>query len=282
MADIAIETQQPQYSTPHTQNPKPDSFLRYNLIEFIILFILQLLRIVLFPILVPWLVYQIYRYEKGIYFRFGRFIAIQQSGLGIRLPFIDIVQKVDQRVIVIDLVPQECITKDSVSITVNGVVFYRVRSAEKATINVSNYHYATSNIAQTTMRQVIGEYELEELISRREQINQKLQKIIDDRTEHWGVSVEAVELKDITLPQSMVRAMASQAEAEREKRAKIITAEGEKMAAQKLKDAADVLSGNPASLRIRALQTLQEISTEKNSTVIFPIPLDFPFLSDKN
>jgi len=131
------------------------------------------------------------------------------------------------------------------------------------------------------MRQVIGEYELEELISRREQINQKLQKIIDDRTEEWGVCVEAVELKDITLPQSMVRAMASQAEAEREKRAKIITAEGEKLASQKLKEAADVLSGNSASLRIRALQTLQEISTEKHSTIIFPIPIDFPFI-DKN
>jgi len=280
MADV--EKQPPRlYASPQTKIPSPDGMLRYSALELTIFFLMQLLRLILFPILLPSLVYQIYRYEKGIYFRFGRFIAVQQSGLGIRVPFIDYVQKVDLRVIVIDLVPQECITKDSVSITVNGVVFYRVRSAEKATINVANYHYASSNIAQTTMRQVIGEYELEELISRREQINQKLQKIIDDRTEEWGVCVEAVELKDITLPQSMVRAMASQAEAEREKRAKIITAEGEKLASQKLKEAADVLSGNSASLRIRALQTLQEISTEKHSTIIFPIPIDFPFI-DKN
>jgi len=280
MADIE---RVPAYSAPQstTQTPTPDSIFRYGALEVTVIILTQLLRLIIFPILLPALVYQVYRYEKGIYFRFGRFIAVAHSGLGIRLPFIDIVQKVDLRTNVIDLVPQECITKDSVSITVNGVVFYRVRSAEKATINVANYHYASSNIAQTTMRQVIGEYELEELISRREQINQKLQKIIDDRTEEWGVCVEAVELKDITLPQSMVRAMASQAEAEREKRAKIITAEGEKLASQKLKEAADVLSGNSASLRIRALQTLQEISTEKHSTIIFPIPIDFPFI-DKN
>jgi len=226
------------------------------------------------PIAFCALSYQVFRFEKGIYFRFGKFIAVKESGLGVRLPWIDSIRKIDMRVSVIDLPQQESITKDSVSVRVNGVVYYKVISAEKATIHVVDYYYASLNIAQTTMRQVIGEYELEDIISRRDEINKTLKKIIDARTLHWGISIESVELKDVTLPPSMVRALASQAEAERDKRAKVIAAEGEKLSSEKLRQAADILASSPASLQIRTLQTIQSIAIEHNDTIVLPIPID--------
>lgn len=256
------------------ENVVPETITSYGLLEIVILFFVCLIFIVTLPVAFCSLTYQVFRFERGIYFRFGKFIAVKDSGLGLRLPWIDSIRKVDMRVGVIDLPQQESITKDSVSVRVNGVVYYKVVSAEKATINVVDHFYATTNIAQTTMRQVIGEYELEDIISRRDEINKTLKKIIDDRTLHWGISIESVELKDVTLPQSMVRALASQAEAERDKRAKIIAAEGEKLSSEKLRQAADILSSNPASLQIRTLQTIQTISIEHNNTIVLPIPID--------
>jgi len=256
------------------ENVLPEPITAYGLFEIVVLFFIYIIFIITLPFAFCSLTYQIFRFEKGIYFRFGKFIAIKESGLGVRLPWIDSIRKVDMRVGVIDLPQQESITKDSVSVRVNGVVYYRVISAEKATINVVDHFYATTNIAQTTMRQVIGEYELEDIISRRDEINKTLKKIIDERTIHWGISIESVELKDVTLPQSMVRALASQAEAERDKRAKIIAADGEKLSSEKLRQAADILSSNPASLQIRTLQTIQTIAIEHNNTIVLPIPID--------
>jgi len=275
-AGITVETVplQQRERNPFDEMLKPEPITHYGLFEFLILILVYLLFIILLPFLFFTLTFQVFRFEKGIYFRFGKFIAVRDSGLGLRLPFIDTIRKVDMRVSVIDLPAQESITKDSVSIHVNGVVYYRVVSAEKATINVVDHHYATTNISQTTMRQVIGEYELEDIISRRDEINKTLKRIIDERTDSWGISIESVELKDVTLPASMVRALASQAEAERNKRAKIIAAEGEKLASEKLRQAADILSTNPATMQIRTLQTLQEIATEHNNTIVVPIPID--------
>jgi len=266
------------------ENIVPETITGYGLLEVFILFFIYLIFIISLPVSFCSLSYQVFRFERGIYFRFGKFIAVKDSGLGLRLPWIDSIKKVDMRVGVIDLPQQESITKDSVSVRVNGVVYYRVVSAEKATINVVDHFYATTNIAQTTMRQVIGEYELEDIISRRDEINKTLKKIIDDRTVHWGISIESVELKDVTLPQSMVRALASQAEAERDKRARIIAADGEKLSSEKLRQAADILSSSPASLQIRTLQTIQTISTEHNNTIVVPIPIDLvnAFLKKRN
>jgi len=248
MATIANYTKAQEDISPGTRqerdenNVVPETITSYGVLEIIILFFVYLIFICTIPITFCPLTYQVFRFEKGIYFRFGKFIAVKESGLGLRLPWIDYIRKVDMRVGVIDLPQQESITKDSVSVRVNGVVYYKVTSAEKATINVVDYFYATTNIAQTTMRQVIGEYELEDIISRRDEINKTLKKIIDERTLHWGISIESVELKDVTLPASMVRALASQAEAERDKRAKIIAADGEKLSSEKLRQAADIFS----------------------------------------
>lgn len=219
-------------------------------------------------------------YERGVIFRLGRLIGAKGPGLIILIPIIDKMMRVDLRVVTFDVPPQDVITRDNVTIKVNAVVYFRVMDANKAIVSVENYLMATSQIAQTTLRSILGQFELDDLLANRDQINQQLQKIIDDQTEPWGVKVSVVEVKNVDLPVEMQRAIARQAEAERERRAKIIHAEGEFQAAERLADAADVISRNPAALQLRYLGTLSEIATEKNSTTIFPIPIDLiqPFL----
>jgi regulator of protease activity HflC (stomatin/prohibitin superfamily) len=215
-------------------------------------------------------------YERGVIFRLGRVLGTPKGpGLIILIPIIDRMTKVSLRTVVLDIPPQDVITKDNVTIKVNAVVYFRVIDPLKAIIDVENFLYATSQLAQTTLRSVLGQAELDELLSRRDQLNEKLQEILDTHTESWGIKVSNVEVKNVDLPQEMQRAIARQAEAERERRAKIIGAEGEFQASTKLADASDILSRNPMALQLRYLQTLIEISTEKNSTIIFPIPIDF-------
>jgi regulator of protease activity HflC (stomatin/prohibitin superfamily) len=213
-------------------------------------------------------------YERGVVFRLGRFEGVKTAGLKWIIPFVDRMVRISLREIVMDVPTQDVITRDNVSVKVNAVLYFRVLHPEKAVIQVENYLYGTSQLAQTTLRSVCGQAELDHLLAERDQINQKLQEIIDLQTEPWGVKVRAVEVKQIDLPQEMQRAMARQAEAEREKRSKVIHAAGEFQAAQKLADAARVLSSESAALQLRYLQTLSEIATEKNSTLIFPIPID--------
>jgi len=213
-------------------------------------------------------------YERGVVFRFGRFTSVKQAGLRWIIPGVDRMVKISLREIVMDVPSQEVITRDNVSVKVNAVLYFRVLHPEKSVISVENYLYGTSQLAQTTLRSVCGQAELDELLAERESINQKLQEIIDLQTEPWGVKVRAVEVKQIDLPVDMQRAMAKQAEAEREKRAKVIHADGEFQAAQRLADAAEVLSGQSSALQLRYFQTLAEISTENSTTVVFPIPLD--------
>lgn len=221
-------------------------------------------------------------YERGVIFRFGRRTnAIFNPGgdgtgpgLVLLIPFIDKMVKVSLRTITMDVPPQDVITRDNVSMKVNAVIFFRVLDAAKAVISVEDYLYATSQMAQTTLRSVLGQSNLDDLLSERDQINAKLQKIIDEQTEPWGVKVSTVEVKDAELPQSMQRAMARQAEAERERRAKIINAEGELQASERLAEAGRIMAEEPATLQLRFLQTLSEVATEKNSTIIFPVPID--------
>ena len=213
-------------------------------------------------------------YERGVIFRLGRYIGVKGPGLILLLPFIDKMVKVSLRILVMDVPPQDVITKDNVSIKVNAVVYFRVINPEKAVIEVEDYLYATSQLAQTTLRSVLGEVELDELLAHREKLNQKLQEIIDKQTDPWGIKVTAVEIKHVDLPQEMQRAMARQAEAERERRAKIISAEGEYQAAQRLREAAEILAQNPLTIQLRFLQTMVEISSEKPTTVVFPLPLE--------
>jgi regulator of protease activity HflC (stomatin/prohibitin superfamily) len=214
-------------------------------------------------------------YERAVVFRLGRLIGVKGPGLIVLIPFIDKMVKVSLRTVVLDVPPQDVITKDNVSVKVNAVVYFRVMDAAKAVVEVENYAYATSQIAQTTLRSVLGEVELDELLAQREELNHRLQRIIDTQTDPWGVKVSAVEIKHVDLPQEMQRAMAKQAEAERERRAKIISAEGEYQAAEKLKEAAQVLAQNPITIQLRYLQTLSEISTENASTIVFPVPIEF-------
>jgi regulator of protease activity HflC (stomatin/prohibitin superfamily) len=213
-------------------------------------------------------------YERGVIFRLGRLIGAKGPGLFFIIPIIDRMVKVDLRVVTLDVPSQEAITRDNVTVKVNAVVFFRVVDPSAAVVKVEDYKRATWNIAQTTLRNVLGQSELDEILSRREEINKKLQEIIDETTEPWGVKVSIVEVKDVELPQGMQRAMAKQAEAEREKRAKIVHAEGEFAAAQNLSEAARLMSVNPVSIQLRYLQTLTEISVEKNSTIIFPVPIN--------
>jgi regulator of protease activity HflC (stomatin/prohibitin superfamily) len=213
-------------------------------------------------------------YERGVIFRLGRLIGAKGPGLFFIIPVIDRMLKVDLRVVTLDVPSQEVITKDNVTVKVNAVVFFRVVDPNNAIVQVEDFKRATWNISQTTLRNVVGQSELDDLLANREEINQKLQQIIDETTEPWGVKVTIVEVKDVELPQSMQRAMAKQAEAEREKRAKIVHAEGEASAAQRLADAANIMAANPVSVQLRYLQTLTEISVEKNSTIIFPVPVD--------
>ena len=213
-------------------------------------------------------------YDRGVVFRFGRFTQVKQAGLRWIIPGVDRMVRISLREIVMDVPPQEVISRDNVSLKVNAVLYFRVLHPEKAVIQVENYLYGTSQLAQTTLRSVCGQAELDQLLAEREQINQKLQEIIDLQTEPWGVKVRAVEVKQIDLPQEMQRAMAKQAEAEREKRSKVIHAEGEFQAAQRLAEAARVLSSEESALQLRYLQTLADIAVEHNSTLIFPVPID--------
>ncbi|MEC5145967.1 slipin family protein [Chitinophaga sp. 212800010-3] len=223
-------------------------------------------------------------YERGVVFRLGRLVApdgVRGPGLILLIPIIDKMVKISLRTVVMDVPSQDIITQDNVSVKVNAVVYFRVVEPGKAVIQVENHLIATSQLSQTTLRSVLGQSDLDDLLSQREKINIKLQQIIDKHTEPWGVKVSTVEVKQIDLPQEMQRAMAKQAEAERERRSKIIAAEGEFQASQRLADAAKVLSEQPSALTLRYLQTLREIATEKNSTTIFPVPIDLlkPFLN---
>jgi Membrane protease subunits, stomatin/prohibitin homologs len=220
-------------------------------------------------------------YERGVVFRLGRLISVKGPGLILLIPVIDKMVKVSLRTVVMDVPPQDIITQDNVSIKVNAVVYFRVVQPQKAIVDVENYLVATSQFSQTTLRSVLGQSELDDLLSQREKINHKLQQIIDTHTEPWGIKVSNVEVKQIDLPQEMQRAMAKQAEAERERRSKVIAAEGEFQASQRLSDAAEILAGQPSALTLRYLQSLREIATNNNSTTIFPIPIDLlkPFLN---
>lgn len=220
-------------------------------------------------------------YERAVVFRLGRIRDVKGPGLIVIIPIIDKIVKVDMRTITMDIPPQDVITKDNVSIKVSAVVYFRVVEANAALVNVENYLYATSQLAQTTLRSVCGQMELDEILSEREKINMHLQAILDRSTEPWGIKVSLVEVKHIDLPEEMKRAMAKQAEAERERRAKVINAEGEFQAAQRLIDAAGLMETQPMSLQLRYLQTLNQIAAENNSTILFPIPIDLvkPFLT---
>ena len=219
-------------------------------------------------------------YERGVVFRLGRLLQVRGPGLILLIPIVDKMVKVSLRTVVLDVPTQDIITQDNVSIKVNAVVYFRVLEAQKAIVEGENFLFATSQISQTTLRSVLGQSEMDDLLSQREKINHKLQQIIDSQTSPWGIKVSNVEVKQIDLPQEMQRAMAKQAEAERERRSKVIAAEGEFQASQRLADAAKILSGEPSALTLRYLQTLREIATENNSTTIFPVPIDLlkPFL----
>ncbi len=213
-------------------------------------------------------------YERGVIFRFGRLKGAKGPGIFIIIPFVDKMVKVDLRTVTMDVPPQDIITHDNVPVKVNAVVYFRVMDPEKSIVKIEKYILATSQIAQTTLRSILGQVELDDLLARREKINKELQKIIDEQTDPWGVKVSNVEIKDVELPQSIQRAFAKQAEAERERRAKIIRAEGEFQASEKLSNAAEVLGKFPISVQLRFLQTLKEIATEQNSTIVFPVPID--------
>ncbi len=213
-------------------------------------------------------------YERGVVFRLGRIVAPKGPGFKWIIPMVDKMVKISLRIITMDVPPQDIITKDNVSVKVNAVVYFRVVDPVKAVIQVENYLYATSQLAQTTLRSILGQVELDELLAERETLNIKLQEVLDKHTDPWGIKVTLVEVKYVDLPQEMQRAMARQAEAERERRAKVIAAEGEYQAATKLSEASDILSKNPMALQLRYLQTMSEMASEKSSTIVFPLPLD--------
>jgi len=214
-------------------------------------------------------------YERGVIFRLGRLIGAKGPGLFFLIPIVDRMVKVSLRTMNFDVQPQEVITKDNVPVKVNAVVYFRIIDASKSVVEVENYRFATLQIAQTTMRGVVGEAELDELLSQREKINERLQTIIDQQTDPWGIKVSVVELKEIEIPDTMKRAMARQAEVERERRAKIINAQGEYQAAEKLSQAAEIIGQYPQAIQLRYLQTLSDIATEQNSTIVFPLPINF-------
>jgi regulator of protease activity HflC (stomatin/prohibitin superfamily) len=223
-------------------------------------------------------------YERGVIFRLGRLIDTKGPGIIFLWPIVDRMVKVSLRTVVMDVPPQDIITKDNVSLKVNAVVYFRVVQAEKAVVEVADYLFATSQISQTTLRSILGQSQLDEILAEREKINRELQQIIDEQTEPWGVKVTAVEVKQVDLPIEMQRAIAIQAQAERERRAKIINAEGEFQASQKLSEAAEVIQKFPVAIQLRFLQTLTEISSDKNSTILFPVPIDLitPFIEKLN
>ncbi|MDO8805419.1 MAG: slipin family protein [Elusimicrobiota bacterium] len=214
-------------------------------------------------------------YERGVTLTLGRFTGVKGPGLIFLIPGVQQMFRMSTRVVVLDVPPQDVITRDNISVKVNAVVYFRVVDPQAAVLNVENYMYATSQLAQTTLRSVLGQQELDDLLAQRDKINKNLQEILDLHTEPWGIKISSVEVKNVDLPQEMQRAIAKQAEAERERRAKVIHAEGEFQAAQKLSDAAQIMTVHPAAIQLRYLQTLAEISVEKNSTIIFPVPVDF-------
>ena len=240
-----------------------------------------ILVIILFVVIIVSNAIRILReYERGIVFRLGRLIGVKGPGIIFLWPVVDRMVKVSLRTVVMDVPPQDIITKDNVSVKVNAVIYFRVVQPDKAIVEVENYLFATSQLSQTTLRSILGQSALDELLAERDKINSELQKIMDFHTEPWGIKISNVEVKQIDLPAEMQRAMAKQAEAERERRAKVIHAEGEFQASQKLADAAQVIEGHPIALQLRYLQTLTEVASEKNSTTIFPVPIDLiaPFL----
>ena len=224
--------------------------------------------------LLPATVKIVYQYEAGVVFRLGRLEKTKAPGLRFIIPFIDRMRKVDTRTLTMDVPAQEAITRDNVTVKVNAVVYFRVLHPEAAVVEVYDYKMATYQIAQTTLRSVLGQSELDELLAHREKLNQKLQQIIDEETEPWGIKVSVVEIKDVELPATMQRAMAAQAEAERERRAKIVHAEGELQASQKLAEAGKIIGAEPTTLQLRYLQTLTQIATEKTTILVFPLPLE--------
>jgi len=230
--------------------------------------------LVVLLILLPMTVKIVQEYERGVVFRLGRLVGAKGPGFFLIIPFIDRMVKVDLRVVTMDVPPQDIITKDNVTVKVNAVVYFRVVDPAASVVKVSDHIRATSLISQTTLRNILGQSELDELLSQREKLNQVLQQMIDESTDPWGVKVSIVEIKDVELPETMRRSMAAQAEAERERRAKIIHADGEFQASQKLAEAANIISKEPAALQLRYLQTLTEIASEKNSTIVFPLPID--------
>lgn len=232
------------------------------------------IAVILLLILLPASIRILREYERGVIFRFGRLRGAKGPGIFLLIPFVDKMVKIDLRTVTLDVPPQDVITRDNVPVKVNAVAYFRVMDPEKAVVQIENYKIATSQIAQTTLRSILGQAELDDLLSRRDKINKELQLIIDEQTDPWGVKVSIVEIKDVELPQTIQRAFARQAEAERERRAKIINAEGELQASEKLSLAAEVLSKFPVSIQLRFLQTLKEIAAEQNSTIVFPVPID--------
>jgi len=233
-----------------------------------------LIVVILCAIFIPASVKILREYERGVIFRFGRLVGAKGPGLFVIMPFVDRMIKIDLRVITMDVPHQEVITRDNVTVRVNAVIYFRVIDPESAVVKVLDHIRATSQIAQTTLRNVLGQSELDELLTQRERLNQMLQKIIDEHTDPWGVKVTTVEIKEVELAEQMKRMMAAQAEAERERRAKIIHAEGELQASEKLAQAGEIISRNPTTLQLRYLSTLTEIASEKNSTIIFPLPIN--------
>lgn len=233
-----------------------------------------IVAVVIFMFILTQVVKIMNEYERGVIFRLGRLIASKGPGIIFIIPLVDKIMKVSLRLITFDVPPQDVITRDNVSIKVNAVVYYRIIDPNRAVVEIENYAYATSQLAQTTLRSVCGQAELDELLAEREKISLRLQEILDKDTDPWGIKVSKVEIKHIDLPPEMQRAMAKQAEAERERRAKVIHADGEFQASAKLSEAAVIISKDPTALQLRYLQTLSEIATEKNSTILFPLPID--------
>lgn len=233
-----------------------------------------LIIVLVILVLLKMSIYVLREYERGVMFRLGRLVGVRGPGLILIIPFFDRMVRVSLRIVAMDVPPQDVVTKDNVSVKVNAVVYFRVFEPDKAIVEVQDYNYATSQLSQTTLRSVIGGAELDELLSAREKINQELQSILDRQTDSWGIKVSAVEVKHVDLPDNMQRAIAKQAEAERERRAKVIHALGELQASEKLSQAAHVLATEPTSIQLRFLQTLSEIAVEKNSTIVFPVPID--------
>lgn len=233
-----------------------------------------IIPIIVFAVIIYNSIKILMEFERGVIFFLGKFQTVKGPGLIFVFPFIQKMLRVNLQTVTMDVPAQDVITRDNVSVKVNAVIFFRVVDPQRAILAVQDYLYSTSQIAQTTLRSVLGQSQLDELLSKREEINVELQRIIDQQTEPWGVKVSAVEVKNVDLPQEMLRAIAKQAEAERERRAKVIHAEGEYQAAQKLFEAADIIARNPTALQLRFLQTLVEVAAEKNSTTIFPVPID--------